>query len=164
MHFCKKFIMYEHRISWLWIIALVVWSLLLKKVIETRLFKERNFRFSRAQCRYFWKHFTRLERTIQTLVVIILKHEFFFLVTTIPLSSTFSFENSTPSYLFHKVLLLKPKIICWLTLEKEEKTHSHRQQKSSSFNLYEEKTKRRSKKINETNKIKRRHVCRMLSM
>lgn len=115
MHFCKKFIMYEHRISWLWIIALVVWSLLLKKVIETRLFKERNLRFSRAPCRYFWKHFTRLERTIQTLVVIILKHEFFFLVTTIPLSSTFSFENSTPSYLFHKVLLLKPKIICWLT-------------------------------------------------
>lgn len=49
-------------------------------------------------------------------------------------------------------------------LEKEEKTHSHRQQKSSSFNPYEEKTKRRSKKINETNKIKRRHVCRMLSM
>lgn len=45
-------------------------------------------------------------------------------------------------------------------LEKEEKTHSHRQQKSSSFNPYAE-TKRRSKKINETNKIKRRHVCRM---
>lgn len=33
-------------------------------------------------------------------------------------------------------------------LEKEEKTHSHRQQKSSSFNPYAE-TKRRSKKINE---------------
>lgn len=46
-------------------------------------------------------------------------------------------------------------------LEKEEKTHSHRQQKSSSFNPYEEKLKGEVKKINETNKIKRRHVCRM---
>ena len=46
-------------------------------------------------------------------------------------------------------------------LEKEEKTHSHRQQKSSSFNPYAEKLKGEVKKINETNKIKWRHVCRM---
>lgn len=42
-------------------------------------------------------------------------------------------------------------------LEKEEKTHSHRQQKSSSFNPYAE-TKRRSKK-NKRDKQNKKKAC-----